>query len=149
MGHHRTVTLAMGKRRREDQQLPPVIKKALVLRASGASWVDCAAAVGTSATNLREWRKHPDADGFLQEAIKSNLEQAHTLLADAAPRLAMRLVELGLDPKVKAYAQISAISEAFKVLQQGVIDKEQQDQIRAIEETLDQLEGVTPSVIDV
>ena len=46
-----------------------------------------------------------------------NLEQAHTLLADAA-RLAMRLVELGLDPKVKAYAQISAISEAFKVLQQ-------------------------------
>ena len=139
----------MGKRRREDQELPPVIKKALVLRASGASWVDCAAAVGTSATNLREWRKHPDADGFLQEAIKSNLEQAHTQLADASPRLAMRLVELGLDPKVKAYAQISAISEAFKVLQQGVIDKEQQDQIRVIKETLDQLEGGTPNVIDV
>ncbi len=139
----------MGKRRREDQELPPVIKKALVLRASGASWVDCAAAVGTSVTNLREWRKHPDADGFLQEAIKSNLEQAHTLLADAAPHLAMRLVELGLDPKVKAYAQISAISEAFKVLKQGVIDKEQQDQIRVIKETLDQLEGGTPNVIDV
>ena len=143
------MTVSIGKRRREDQELPPVIKKALVLRASGASWVDCAAAVGTSATNLREWRKHPDADGFLQEAIKSNLEQARTLLADAAPRLAMRLVELGLDPKVKAYAQISATSEAFKVLQQGVIDKEQQDQIRAIKETLDQLEGGTPNVIDV
>ena len=77
------------------------------------------------------------------------LEQAHTLLADAAPRLAMRLVELGLDPKVKAYAQISAISEAFKVLQQGVIDKEAQDQIRAIKETLGQLEGGAPDVIDV
>ena len=71
------------------------------------------------------------------------------MLADAAPRLAMRLVELGLDPKVKAYAQISAISEAFKVLQQGVIDKEAQDQIRALKETLDQLEGGTPNVIDV
>ena len=70
-------------------------------------------------------------------------------MADAAPRLAMRLVELGLDPKVKAYAQIRAISEAFKVLQQGVIDKEQQDQIRAIKETLDQLEGGTPNVIDI
>ena len=54
-----------------------------------------------------------------------------------------------IDPKVKAYAQISAISEAFKVLQQGVIDKEAQDQIRAIKETLDQLEGGTPNVIDV
>ena len=48
----------------------------------------------------------------------------------------MRLVELRLDPKVQAYAQISAISEAFKVLQQGVIDKEAQDQIRAIKEML-------------
>ena len=65
------MTFAMGKRRREDQKQkhPPVIKKALVLRVSGASWVDYAAAVGTSATNLREWRKHPDADGFLQEVI--------------------------------------------------------------------------------
>ncbi len=60
----------------------------------------------------------------------------------------MRLVELGLDPIVKAYAQTGAISEAFKVLKQGVIDKEQQDQIRMIEETLDQLEGGTPDVID-
>ena len=138
-----------GRPRREEQDLPPYIQQALVLRAGGAHWTQCAEAVGTSAANLREWRKHPDADGFLQEAIKSNLEQAHTLLADAAPRLAMRLVELGLDPKVKAYAQISAISEAFKVLQQGVIDKEQQDQIRVIKETLDQLEGGTPKVIDV
>ena len=143
------MTLAMGKRSRENQELPPVVKKALILRASGSSWVDAAAAVGTSAANLREWRKHPDADGFLQEAIKSNLEQAHTLLADAAPRLAMRLVELGLDPKVKAYAQISAISEAFKVLQQGVIDKEQADQIKAIRSTLEQIEGGTTDVIDV
>ena len=141
--------LVMGKKRRDQQELPPVVKKALVLRAAGSSWVEAASAVGTSAANLREWRKHPDADGFLQEAIKSNLEQAHTLLADAAPRLAMRLVELGLDPKVKAYAQISAISEAFKVLQQGVVDKEHQDQIRAIKETLEQLEGGKPNVIDI
>ena len=45
-----------------------------------------------------------------EEAINSNLEQAYTLLADTAPGLAMRLVELGVDPKVKAYAQISATS---------------------------------------
>ena len=61
----------------------------------------------------------------------------------------MRLVELGLDPKVRAYAQISAISEAFKVLQQGVIDKEQADQIKAIRSTLEQIEGGAPDVIDI
>tara|TARA_E500000178_G_C16596053_1_gene562546 strand:+ start:270 stop:377 length:108 start_codon:yes stop_codon:yes gene_type:complete len=33
----------------------------------------------------------------LQEAVRSNLEQAHTLFADAAPRLAERLNALGID----------------------------------------------------
>ena len=113
----------------------------LLLRASGASWVDCAAAVGTSATNLREWRKHPDADGFLQEAIRSNLEQAHTLFTDAAPRLAERLIALGLDERVKGYTAVSAISEAFKILQTGVVDQQQREQIEAIKAQLTALEN--------
>jgi len=53
----------------------------------------------------------------LQEAISSNLEQAHTLFADAAPRLAQRLIQLGLDERVKGYTAVSAITEAFKILQ--------------------------------
>ena len=54
-----------------------------------------------------------------------------------------------LEPKVKACAQISAITEAFKILQQGVIDKEHRDQLNAIRSTLEQIEGETPNVIDV
>ena len=103
-----------GKPKREEQALPPYIQQALVLRAGGANWTQCAEAVGTSSANLREWRKHPDADGFLQEAIRSNLEQAHTLFADAAPRLADRLISIALDPKIKGYTAVSAISESFK-----------------------------------
>ncbi len=138
-----------GKPRREQQDLPPYIQQALVLRAGGANWTQCAEAVGTSTTNLRQWREHPDADSYLQEAIRSNLEQAHTMFADAAPRLADRLISIGLDQKVKGYAAVSAISEAFKILQQGVVDREQRHQLNAIKETLDQLEGGTPNVIDV
>ena len=90
-----------GKPRREVQNLPSYIQQALVLRAGGAHWTQCAEAVGTSAAKLRKTRKHPDADGILQEAIRSSLEQAHTLFADAAPRLAERLIALGLDQRVK------------------------------------------------
>ena len=140
--------LRPGKPRREEQDLPPYIQQALVLRAGGANWTQCEA-VGTSAANLREWRKHPDADGFLQEAIRSNLEQAHSLFADAAPRLAERLIALGLDERVKGYTAVSAISEAFKILQQGVVDREHRDQLNAIRSTLEQIEGGTPDVIDV
>lgn len=136
-----------GKPRREEGPLPPQVQQALILRSGGASWVDCADAVGMSANNLRHWRRHPDAAGFLDEAIKANLEQAHTLFADAAPRLAQRLIELGLDPSVRGYVAVSAISEAFRVLQTGVVDREQAAELKAIREALDQIEG--QNVIDV
>ena len=35
-----------GRPTREDQELPPKIQQALVLRAAGASWIDCAAGAG-------------------------------------------------------------------------------------------------------
>ena len=138
-----------GKPRREEQDLPPYIQQALVLRAGGANWQQCAEAVGTTAANLREWRKHPHADGFLKEAVRSNLECATTLFADAAPRLGERLIALGLDERVKGYTAVSAISEAFKILQQGVVDREHRDQLNAIRSTLEQIEGSPPDVIDV
>ena len=61
------------------------------------------------------------AGPILEEAIHYNLEQAHTLFADAAPRLAESLIALGLDERLKDYTAVSAISEAFKILQQGVV----------------------------
>ena len=89
------------------------------------------------------------AGPILEKAIRSNLEQAHTLFADAAPRLAERLIALGLDERVKGYTAVSAISEAFKILQQGVVNREHRDQLNAIRSTLEQIEDGSPEVIDV
>ena len=89
------------------------------------------------------------AGPILEEAIRSKLEQTHTLFADAAPRLAERHIALGLDERVKGYTAVSAISEAFKILQQGVVDREHRDQLNAIRSTLEQIEGGSPEVIDV
>ena len=142
-------TRGRGKPRREQQELPPKIQKALILRAGGANWNTCAEAVGTSIRTLREWRSHPDAKGFLDEAIRENLAEAHQLFSAAAPKLASRLIDLGLDPKVKGYTAVSAISECFKILQVGFVDREQRAQLEAIRETLEGLEGGSPEVIDV
>ena len=94
--------------------------------------------------------KHPDFEAFLSEAIKENLAEAHTLFSDAAPKLAARLIQLGLDPKVKPYAQIQAIAESFRILQQGVIERENREQLKKIRTALEALEGgATHEVIDV
>ena len=89
------------------------------------------------------------AGPILEEAIRSNLEQEHTLFANAAPRLAERLIALGLNIQLKGYSVVSANSEAFKILQQGVVDREHRDQLNAIRSTLEQIEGGSPEVIDV
>ena len=69
------------------------------------------------------------------------------MFANAAPRLAERLIALGLDERVKGYTAVSAISEAFKILQAGVVDREHRDQLNAIKSTLEQIEGKAPSVV--
>ena len=123
-----------GKPRREEMELPANIQRAFI----------------ASTANLRKWRSHPDAAGYIQEAIESNLSESHSKFADAAPALAERLIELGLSKDVRAYAQITAISECFKILQQGVVDKQSRQELAQIKEALDALEcGRPPEVIDV
>ena len=139
-----------GKPRREEMELPANIQRAFIARASGANWIQCAEVAETSTENLRKWRNHPDAQNYIQTAIESNLGESHSKFADAAPKLAERLIELGLSKDVRAYAQITAISECFKIMQQGIVDKQNQEEMARIREALDQLEGNrAPDVIDV
>ncbi len=147
------MTLAMtkrGKKRREELPLPPNIQRSFIAIASGANYIQAAEIGQTSTANLRKWRQHPDADSYIQEAINTNLSTSHSKFADAAPKLAERLIHLALDEKVKAYAQITAISECFKILQQGITDRENREELKKIREALDALEGgKAPEVIDV
>ena len=50
---------------------------------------------------------------------------------------------------MKGYTVVSAISEAFKILQTGVMDQQQREQIEAIKAQLNALEGETSDVIDI
>ena len=139
-----------GKKRREEQSLPPYVQRSFVAYANGCNWIESAAAGGTTTQNLREWRKHPDAQAYIDQAISLNLSDSHQRFSDAAPKLAERLIELGLSKDVRAYAQITAISECFKILQQGIVDKQNKEELAKIRAALDGLEGTkAPEVIDV
>ena len=140
-----------GRLKREEQTfLPPKIQKAFVAYANGATWGESAKIAGTSTDILRQWRQHPLAADYIQTAVDLNVKEAHSKFADAAPRLADRLIHLALDPNVRAYAQITVISECFKIHHQAVIDKENREELKKIRQALDQLEGGRPpDVIDV
>ena len=139
-----------GKLKREEQTLPPNIQRAFIARANGANWIESAAIGETTTENLRKWRKHPDADGYIQEAINLNLSESHQKFSDAAPALAQELVDIALDKGTRSYAKVQAIDTAFKILQQGITDRENRKELAKIREALDSLEGNrAPDVIDV
>jgi hypothetical protein len=139
-----------GKPRREEMELPANIQKAFVARANGANWIESAAIGETTTQNLREWRKHPDADGYIQEAINLNLSESHQTFSNAAPALAQELIDIALDKKTRSYAKVSAIDTAFKILQQGITDRQNKEEMQKIRQALDALEGNrAPDVIDV
>ena len=131
-----------GRLPREEQTLPPNIQRALAARASGSNWNDAAEVGNITPANLRKWRKHPDAAWYLQECVLHNIEDANSFIADHAPALAQRLVELGLDRNTRPYAAIQAISESFKILSTNIADRENREELKTIKAALDRLEGV-------
>ena len=96
--------------------IPPHIIKALTLCANGSTWADAAAAVGIKAPCLRKWYRDRRAEEFIESLVHENLNVTNNLLTSAAPRLADELIQIALDPSVKAYARTQAISESFKIL---------------------------------
>ena len=139
-----------GKLKREEQSLPPNIQRAFIARANGANWIESAAIGETTTQNLREWRRHPQADSYIQSAIDLNLSDSHQKFSDSAPALAQELIDIALDKKTRAYAKVTAIDTAFKILQQGITDRENRKEMAKIREALDALEGgKAPEVIDV
>ena len=139
-----------GKLKREEQSLPPNIQRAFIARANGANWIESAAIGETTTQNLREWRRHPQADEYIQAAIDLNLSDSHQKFSDSAPALAQELIDIALDKKTRAYAKVTAIDTAFKILQQGITDRENRKEMAAIREALDGLEGgKAPEVINV
>ena len=123
--------------------IPPHIIKALTLCANGSTWADAAAAVGIKAPCLRKWYRDRRAEEFIETLVRENLNVANNLLTSAAPRLADELIQIALDPKVKAYARTQAISESFKILRENVLEAEQRRQLQDIRQTLQSLEDAS------
>ena len=96
----------------------------------------------------RKWRKHPQAEPFLNEQIRGNLQQAQTLFAEAAPKLAELLIKLGLDERVKGYTAVSAISGRSRSCK-PVLWTNSSESRSKIKAQLTALEDGTPNVIDI
>ena len=97
---------------------------------------------------MQQWRSHPDAEAIINTSFNLCLEEAYGVLANAAAALSKRLVEIGLDPKTKAYAATSAIMGCMSILHEGVVNRQNKLEMRKIRESIERLEG-EPQAIDI
>ena len=131
-----------------SNEIPENVKRGLVAKGEGATREECADIAKISRYELQQWRNHPDADAIINTAFHLCLEEAYGVLANAAPALSRRLVEIGLDPKTKPYAATPAILGCMSILQEGVINRQNKLEMRKIRESIERLEG-EPQAIDI
>ena len=147
------MTLAMpkkrGKKKREEMELPANVRRGLIAHSEGLSWIEASKVANLTPHAMRQWRKHPDAENFINFAINSSLEESLGTLAQSTPALANRLIKIALDEKTRGYTCVSAIQTAFSILQSGVIDRENKSDLKKLREAMERLEGEPSGVIDI
>ena len=130
-------------------ELPANVRRGLIAHSEGLSWIEAAKVANITPNAMRLWRKHPDAENFINHAINSSLEESLGSLAQATPALANRLIKLALDEKIKGYTAVSAISEAFKILQSGIIDRENKSELKKLREAMERIENNSTNYVDI
>ena len=125
-----------------SQPLPNDVLIALKYRSEGMSWKKSAEKSGMTYDRLRNYtRSHPQVKIVLEELIQAKLDESHSLLIQSAPAAAKVLVGIIKDEKIKAYSKIEAVKALFSIIDKGVIDRQQQEQLTELKEQLNALEG--------
>ena len=122
--------------------LPPHVQRALVIRSNGSTWKVAAESVGMDYRTLRKYvRDHPDANNFLERQTQDALDQSHSKLIAAAPIAAQRLIDVINDENNRGYVVVQAVESLFRIIDRGITDRENAEQLKEIKESLIALEG--------
>ena len=125
-----------------SQPLPNDVLIALKYRSEGLSWKKSAAKAGMTYDRLRNYtRSHPQVKEVLKELTQQTLDESHSLLIQSAPAAAKVLTSIINDQKVKAYSKIEAVKTLFSIIDKGVIDRQQQEELIELKEMVNALEG--------
>ena len=144
-----TLSMKRGKKKREEMELPANVRRGLIAHSEGLSWIEASKVANLTPHAMRQWRKHPDAENFINFAINSSLEESLGTLAQSTPALANRLIKIALDDKTRGYTCVSAIKTAFSILQSGIIDRENKSELRKLREAMERIEGEPSGIIDI
>ena len=122
--------------------LPIHVQRALVIRSNVSTWKVSAESVGMDYRTLRKYiRDHPEANEFLERQTQDALDQIHSKLISAVPAAAQRLIDVINDERNRGYVVVQAVESLFRIIDRGITDRDNAEQIKEIKESLNALEG--------
>jgi len=80
--------------KREEMELPANVRRELISHSKGMSWIEASKVANLTPHAMRQWRKHLDAENFINYAINSSLKESLGQLAQPTPALANSLIKL-------------------------------------------------------
>ena len=84
---------------------------------------------------------------FTSISLRLHLVQSHSKLIAAAPLAAQRLIDVINDESNRGYVVVQAVESLFRIIDRGITDRENAENIKQIKESLNALER--GSVIDI
>ena len=121
---------------KEESLLPPKVMTALTMVASGTSFDDAAECVGMSGRALRKWRKHRDANEFIELAVREKINLGTNKLVINFHLYCDELDKAARDPKLKAYAKKDVIQLIHQIVKDNVLDRIQNRELKDIRNLL-------------
>ena len=121
----------------------------LALAAGGMTFEDATSEVQMSSDALRKWRKHPDAQPFLEMVLSENFAPEKNLALSKAQRMIEILAEIAEKPKNKPYSRVNA---ADKFLEKALKFDEahfQRVELKQVREMLEDSETGRSPIIEI
>ena len=109
---------------------------ALTIVATGTSFDDTAECVGMSGRALRKWRKHRDANEFIELAVREKINLGTNKLVNNFHLYCDELDKAARDPKLKAYAKKDVIQLIHQIVKDNVLDRIQNRELKDIRNLL-------------
>ena len=77
----------------------------------------------------------------MERQTQEALDQSHNKLIAAAPLAAQRLIDVINDENNRGYVVVQAVESLFRIIDRGITDRENANQLKEIKESLYVLEG--------
>ncbi len=130
------MTTTPSKPTKAESLLAPKVIAVLTMFVFWISFDEVAECVGMSGRSLRKWRKHREANEFIELTVRKKINMGTNKLVNNFHLYCDELDKAARDPKLKGYTKKDVIQLIHQIIKDNVLDRIQNRELKEISEVL-------------